>query len=163
MSTEIETKLKSAIAGNQLNADVLQESIFENSEYSAIILGGDAETHVPVVTKDFGEIEKIITGNSLFSAKFYVTWRERKFVDGIENFTDRGWEKNGDKLTAHFSTVIPLPANATDIHVKATENTGLAWEGWRTVVDENVPLTSEVKVSIWGTTLSEKGKVEVIA
>lgn len=212
MSTDFEGKLKLAIKNNTLNADVLQQSIFENSEYSAIVLGGDAEQHIPVTTKDFGEIEKMINENSLFTeknqgapisytsvflkentiatinsstqyvqttyteyskgsvrldhtggyvAKFYVTWRERDFVNGVETFKDCAWEKNGDKVTSHFSTVIPMPANATNIHVKATENTGLAWEGWRTVVDEDVPLVPEVKVSIWGTTLHPKEKVEV--
>lgn len=212
MSSEIEGQLKLAIKGNKLDADVLQQSIFDNSYYSAVILGGDAETHILTTTKDFGEIEKIINGNSLFTeknqgapisytsvflkenaiavinsstqyvqtsyteynkgsirldhsgayvAKFYVTWRERSFVDGVEKFKDCQWEKNDHSLTAHFSTVIPLPANATNIHVKATENTGLVWEGWRTVVDQEVPLAPEVKVSIWGTTLNAKGNVEV--
>lgn len=196
---------------NQLNADIFKDTVFESSEFSAVVLGGDAETHTPVVTKDFGEIEKIITGNSLFSeknqgvpisyttvflkenaiavvnssaeyvittsteytkgsiklehtggyiAKFYVTWRDLRYENGVEKYTDRGWEKNDQNLTAPFSTVIPIPAYATSIHVKATEKTGLAWEPWRTVVDEDVLLAPEVKVSIWGTTLNQKGKVE---
>ncbi len=212
MSSDFEAKLKAAIKGNKLDVDILKESIFEGSEYSAIVLGGDAETHIPVVTKDFGEIENIITGNSLFSeknqgapisytavflkenaiaainssaeyvtttyteyskgsvkldhaggfiAKFYVTWRERRYENNIEKYTDRKWEKNDSNLTAPFSTVIPIPANATNIHVKATEKTGLVWEPWRTIVDEDVPLAPEVKVSIWGTTLNQKGKVEI--
>lgn len=213
MSSDVEAKLKMAIMENQLDAEVLKDTIFENSEYSAIILGGDAEKHISVVTRDFEEIEKIITDNALFSeknlgvpisyttaflknneiavinssaeyvvstyteytkgsirlehtggyiAKFYINWRERKYQDGEEKLTDREWEKNGNNLTAPFSTVIPLPANATNIHVKATEKTGLVWEPWRTVVDEDVPLAPEVKVSIWGTTLNQKGKVEVV-
>lgn len=211
MSSDIEAKLKTAIGNNQLNADIFKDTVFESSEFSAVVLGGDAETHTPVVTKDFGEIEKIITGNSLFSeknqgvpisyttvflkenaiavinssakyvittsteytkgsikldhtgayiAKFYVTWRELRYENGVEKYTNCGWEKNDQNLTAHFSTVIPIPANATSIHVKATEKTGLAWEPWRTVVDEDVLLAPEVKVSIWGTTLNQKGSVE---
>lgn len=212
MSSDVEAKLKTAISGNKLNADIFKDSVFENSEFSAILLGGDAEAHLPVVTKDFVEIEKIITENSLFSeknqgapisytavflkenaiavinssaeyvlstyteytkgsirlehtggyvAKFYINWQERKCQDGEEKKTDHAWERNDSNLTAPFSTVIPLPANAINIHVKATEKTGLAWEPWRTVVDENVPLAPEVKVSIWGTTLNQKGSVEV--
>lgn len=211
MSSDIEAKLKTAIGNNQLNADIFKDTAFESSEFSAVVLGGDAETHTPVVTKDFGEIEKIITGNSLFSeknqgvpisyttvflkenaiavinssaeyvittsteytkgsikldhtggyiAKFYVTWRELRYENGVEKYTDCGWEKNDQNLTAPFSTVIPIPANATSIHVKAIEKTGLAWEPWRTVVDEDVLLAPEVKVSIWGTTLNQKGSVE---
>ncbi len=213
MSSEIEAKLKTAISGNQLNGEVFKDSVFENSEYSVVVLGGDAEKHTTLITKDFGEIEKIITENSLFSeknqgapisytavflkenaiavinsaaeyilttyteytkgsikldhtggyiAKFCINWKERRYRNGEEQLTDHGWEKNGSSLTAPFSTVIPLPANAVKIHVKATEKTGLVWEPWRTIVDEDVPLAPEVKISVWGTTLNQKGKVEVI-
>ncbi|MCE5173725.1 hypothetical protein LQV63_31355, partial [Paenibacillus profundus] len=42
----------------------------------------------------------------------------------------------------------------------ARECTGLAWEWWRTVIDEyNVPLTSNINVSIWGTTLYPKSSI----
>ncbi|MBL2086613.1 hypothetical protein ELI61_29620, partial [Klebsiella pneumoniae] len=41
-----------------------------------------------------------------------------------------------------------------NIKIVARECTGLAWEWWRTIINEqNVPLTNEIKVSIGGTTL----------
>lgn len=213
MSTEIEAKLKSAIAGNQLNTEVLQESIFENSEYSAVVLGGDAETHIPVVTKDFGEIEKIITENSLFTeknqgvpisytsifikgnaiaaingsteyvtttyteyskgsirlehtggyiARVNLTWKLRHFVNGNEQFENCAWEKNDNNLTAPYKVDIPMPANATDIYIKATEKTGLAWDPWRDVVTGPVPLAPHVLITLKGTTMNQKGEIQVL-
>lgn len=67
MSQEIASKIKVAIDENNLNADIFKESVFEDSQYTAFVLGGDSETHSAIVTKDFGEIEKIITENSLFT------------------------------------------------------------------------------------------------
>ncbi|MEH7458281.1 thiol-activated cytolysin C-terminal domain-containing protein, partial [Bacillus sp. JJ1127] len=64
------------------------------------------------------------------------------------------WEGNNKDKTAHFSTVISLPPNSKNIKVLARECTGLAWEWWRTVINEqNVPLTNEIKIWISGTTL----------
>lgn len=212
MSSSIDVKLKAALEDNKLNGDILADSSFSDTEYSAIVLGGDAEAHIPVVTKNFGQIEKLITENSLFSeknqgvpvsytaaflkenaiavikssaeyvitttteynkgclklahtggyvAKFHVTWRELRYVDGKEQYEDCSWDKNDKPLTAPFAEIIHLPANATNIHVLATENTGLVWQLWRTVINQDVPLASEVVASIWGTTLNPKGNVSV--
>lgn len=63
--------------------------------------------------------------------------------------------------TAHYSTIINLKPNTKHIKVLARECTGLAWEWWRTVVDEvNMPLSDNIKISIWGTTLYPAIKVE---
>ena len=68
--------------------------------------------------------------------------------------THKTWDGSGKDKTAHYSTVIPLPPNSKNIKIVARECTGLAWEWWRTIINEqNVPLTNEIKVSIGGTTL----------
>ena len=211
-SLDIKAALDAAIRDNKIDLDTKYKTVLNSCEYTAIVLGGDAETHAKVVTKDFGEIEKIITDNAVYSqknpgfpisytsvflkknqlatinssteyvetttteytsgsmklhhsggyvAKFYVDWKERSFNEaGEEVLAAKSWGDNDKKKTASFSTVIPLPANATNIHVKAIEQTGLAWEPWRTVVDQDVPLCKEISVSISGTTLSPKGSVE---
>lgn len=98
-----------------------------------------------------------------YVAKFYITWKESAFdAEGKQILTDKAWSKNGEGLTAGFETVIPLPANACQLHVKATENTGLAWEGWRTILDQDAKLCPEVRVKIWGTTLNQHGSVDYI-
>ena len=71
------------------------------------------------------------------------------------------WDGNYDDRTAHFSTVISLPANSRNIRIYARECTGLAWEWWRTVIDEyDVPLAKEINVYIGGTTLYPSSSVE---
>ncbi len=96
-----------------------------------------------------------------YIAKFYVNWKELSYDSaGNKNYKECSWEKNGDNLTAPFSTSIHLPANAVNIHVKATEKTGLVWEPWRTVVDQDVPLSPSINVSISGTTLNPNKSVE---
>lgn len=209
----IEAQIKLAIKDNDLNANVMKQKIFENCKYTAIVIGGDATSHVPVVTKDFGEIQKVILDNSLFSAtnpgapisytavflkhnelatvnstteyvrtvsteypsskvtlihtggyiaKFYVDWQEYKYEeDGTKVFTDKSWNGNGKELSAPFTTEISLPGNTTNIHIRAEEYTGLVWEKWRTVIDQAVPTVPLITASIWGTTLNQKGKIDL--
>lgn len=95
-----------------------------------------------------------------YVAKFYIDWKESSYdANGKQVLTPKSWSRNGEGLTAKFETVIPLPANTVNLHVKATENTGLAWEGWRTILDQDAKLTPEVVVEIWGTTLNQHGSV----
>lgn len=209
----VEAKLNLAIRDNKLDSSVLKDSIFEGAKYSAVVIGGDAETHTAVVTKDFGEIAKIIIDGALFSAKnpgvpvsyttvflkhneiatinrsaeyikttnteyasgkivlrhtggyiakFYINWEEFSFdKNGEKQVTKKFWEQNDQSLTAPFNTEISLPGNATNIHIKATEKTGLLWEPWRTVVNQSVSNSPTITVSIWGTTLNPQKSVEL--
>ena len=96
-----------------------------------------------------------------YVAQFAVTWNEVSYDDkGNEILTSKEWEGNWKDRTAHFNTVIPIPANAKNIKVLARESTGLAWEWWRNIVNEtNVPLSKDINVSIWGTTLYPRTSV----
>ena len=96
-----------------------------------------------------------------YVAQFAVTWNEVSYDDkGNEILTSKEWEGNWKDRTAHFNTVIPIPANARNIKVLARESTGLAWEWWRNIVNEtNVPLSKDINVSIWGTTLYPRTSV----
>jgi len=213
ISDEIEANLKLAIKDNKLDADVMHKSIFDGCKYSAVVIGGNAEAHTKVVTKNFAEIERLITNYAVLSkdnpavpiaytavfmknnvmgvingaaeyvtttsttytsgsvnlkhtggytARFYVTWKERSFENGVERLSEtKGWERNGNHVTAPFHTTIPIPANAVQLHVKATYATALVWEPWRTIVDQPILLAPNVQVSIWGTTLNSKSSVEV--
>ncbi|WDV47775.1 thiol-activated cytolysin family protein [Clostridiaceae bacterium M8S5] len=90
-----------------------------------------------------------------YIARFWVSWNEVSYDDqGNEKLTHIDWPGSGYARTAHYSTVIDLPANSRNINIKADEATGLVWEPWRVVVDEkNLPLTNNIQVAIWGTTL----------
>lgn len=96
-----------------------------------------------------------------FVAQFVVEWDELSYDEqGKEVLTHKAWDQNWQDKTAPFQTVIPLPANAVNIKVFAREATGLAWDWWRTVIDQkNVPLSKEIEVKLWGTTLNPGGSV----
>ncbi|WXR61396.1 thiol-activated cytolysin family protein [Peptostreptococcaceae bacterium AGR-M142] len=97
-----------------------------------------------------------------YVAQFAVNWDEFTYDEnGNEIVEHRSWDGNYDDRTAHFSTVISLPANSRNIRIYARECTGLAWEWWRTVIDEyDVPLAKEINVYIGGTTLYPSSSVE---
>lgn len=90
-----------------------------------------------------------------YVAQFEICWDEVSFdEEGKEVMTSKHWEGNWHSRTAHYNTVIPLPANAKNIRIFARECTGLAWEWWRTIVNEkNVPLSGNIRVQVGGTTL----------
>lgn len=90
-----------------------------------------------------------------YVAQFNICWDEVSYDDnGNELLNHKTWDGNWEDKTAHFNTVIPLPANAKNIRIFARECTGLSWEWWRNILDEyNVPLTDDIKVEIGGTTL----------
>ena len=205
-SKDVQAAFKALIKNQSVEASGQYKDIFEDSTFTAVVLGGDAKEHNKVVTKDFNEIRNIIKDNAELSSKnpaypisytstflkdnstaavhnntdyietttteysrakmtldhtggyvaqFDVSWDEFSYdKNGKEVLTHKTWEGNGRDRTAHFNTVIPLPPNSKNVKVVARECTGLAWEWWRTIINEqNVPLTNEIKVSIGGTTL----------
>ncbi len=211
-SKDVQAAFKALIKGNNVSSNQQYKDIYEDSSFTAVVLGGDAGEHNKVVTKDFDEIRNVIKDNAEFSlknpaypisytsvflknnaiaavhnktdyiettsteyskgkinldhsgayvAQFEVAWDEFSFDEnGKEVLTHKTWNGNYKDKTAHFSTTIPLKANTKNIRILARECTGLAWEWWRDVVDEyNVPLTNDINVSIWGTTLYPKSSV----
>jgi thiol-activated cytolysin len=206
-SKDVQAAFKALLQGNNnVSTSGQYKDIFEDSTFTAVVLGGDAQAHNQVVTKDFNEIRNVIKDNATFSlknpaypisytsvflkddaiaavhnntdyiqttyteyskgqitldhygayvAQFDVSWDEFSYdQNGKEVLTHKTWEGNGQNKTAHYSTVIPLPPNAKNIRILARECTGLAWEWWRTIINQyNVPLSNDIKVSIGGTTL----------
>ncbi|WP_330666296.1 thiol-activated cytolysin family protein [Romboutsia lituseburensis] len=205
-SKDVQSAFKCLIKGNDVNSKQEYKDIFENSSFTAVVLGGDSKEHNKIITKDFDEIRNVIKENAEFSlknpaypisytstflkdnsiaavhnktdyietttteysrgkinldhsgayvAQFDVSWDEFNYDEnGNEILTHKTWSGNNRDKTAHFSTTIPLEANTKNIKILARECTGLAWEWWRTIIDErNVPLANEINASIWGTTL----------
>lgn len=97
-----------------------------------------------------------------YVAQFEITWDEISYdEDGHQVLEAKAWSGNWQDKTAHFTSTMYVPANATNIRIYARESTGLAWDWWRTVLDEyNVPLSNEINVSIGGTTLSPTSGIE---
>ncbi|MBG9453760.1 alveolysin [Lysinibacillus sphaericus] len=213
-SKDVQAAFKALL--NNVNTNVetsgQYKDIFEESSFTAVVLGGDSQQHNQVVSKDFNDIRKIIKDNAEFSlknpaypisytsvflkdnsiaavhnntdyiettsteyskgsiildhygayvAQFEVAWDEFSYDEnGKEVLSHKTWNGNWKDKTAHFSTVIPLPPNSKNIRIYARECTGLAWDWWRTIIDEyNVPLSKEIKVSIGGTTLHPTGTI----
>lgn len=97
-----------------------------------------------------------------YVAQFEITWDEVSYdEEGNEILVPKAWSGNWQDKTARFTSTMYIPANARNIRIYARESTGLAWEWWRTVIDErNVPLSNQINVSIGGTTLSPTGSIE---
>ncbi|NEZ47256.1 alveolysin [Clostridium niameyense] len=213
-SANVKAAFKALINNQDISSNAEYKDILNQSSFTATVLGGGAEEHNKIITKDFNEIRNIIKNNSVYSAKnpgypisytttflkdnkiatvnnkteyiettsteytngkivldhsgayvaqFEVTWDEVSYdKDGKEIIEHKAWSGNDKDRTAHFNTEIYLKGNARNICVKAWECTGLAWEWWRTVIDEkNIPLVKERVISIWGTTLYPKTSNEV--
>ncbi len=93
-------------------------------------------------------------------AKFDVSWDEFTYDNkGEEVIKRHTWGQNGKNVTAPYSAIVNLPANARNIHVKAQGATGLFWEKWRTSIDRTFPLVNKRTISISGTTLNQKASV----
>lgn len=213
-SKDVQAAFKALLknANVDTSASAQYKDIFEDSSFTAVVLGGDSQEHNKVVTKDFNEIRSVIKDNAQFSlknpaypisytsvflkdnaiaaihnntdyiettateyskgkisldhygayvAQFNVSWDEFSYDQyGKEVLTHKTWEESNQNKTAHYSTIIPLPPNAKNIRIFARECTGLAWDWWRTIIDEyNVPLSNEIKVYIGGTTLYPKASI----
>lgn len=211
-SNDVQAAFKALLSDGSVDAKAKYKDIFEESSFTAVVLGGDSKEHNKIITKDFDQIRNVIKDNSEYSpknpaypisytsvflkdnsvaavhnktdyvetksteyssgkinvdhygayvAQFDISWDELSYdKDGNEILNHRTWDGNWDDKTAHFVSVIFLPANSKNIRIYARECTGLAWEWWRTIIDEyNVPLTKEIDVWIGGTTLSPTGSI----
>lgn len=107
-----------------------------------------------------GNLKLVHTG--AYVARFHVDWKEISFnKDGIEVLTEKEWSQNGKNKTAKYEEVISLPANTKNIHVTAEGKTGLVWQPWIKSLDTApMPLVKNRVISISGTTLNQKAKVE---
>lgn len=211
-SKDVQAAFKALLNDYSVEAKAKYSDIFEESSYTAVVLGGDSKEHNKIITKDFEEIRNVIKNNAEFNpknpaypisytsvflkdnsvaavhnktdyiettsteyskgkinldhygayvAQFEISWDEFSYDEnGQEVLEHKTWDGNWEDKTAHYSTVIPLPANAKNIRIYARECTGLAWEWWRTIINEyNVPLTNEINVSIGGTTLYPRASI----
>lgn len=119
--------------------------------------------YIETTATEYNSGKIVLDHRGAYVAQYRVTWDEVSYDEkGREIVEHKAWEGNDCDRTAHFNTVIYLKGNARNICVKAKECTGLAWEWWRTIIDEkNVPLTKETTFYIWGTTLYPYTSIEV--
>lgn len=134
-------------------------SIFlKNNSIAAV---NNRTDYTEITSTEYSKGKISLDHSGAYVAQFQITWDEFSYDEnGKEVLKHKAWQGNWDDKTAHFTTVIPLQPNSKNIRIYARECTGLAWEWWRTVIDEyNVPLTENIKVSIGGTTLHPSGSI----
>ncbi|MCX4775322.1 thiol-activated cytolysin family protein [Streptomyces sp. NBC_01264] len=90
-----------------------------------------------------------------YVARYDISWDELSHdKTGKEVLTRMNWSQNGVGKTAPFGAEIHLKGNARHVKVRIQENTGLVWEGWRTIYDkEGLQLVGNRAITISGTTL----------
>lgn len=122
----------------------------------------NATDYIETTVSEYSKGRITLDHSGAYVAQFNVSWDEISFDNaGNETSIHRKWEGSDKDRTAHYSAIINLPPNARRVKVRAKECTGLAWEWWRTVVDEvSMPLSHNIKISLYGTTLHPAVKVE---
>lgn len=116
--------------------------------------------YITSVSTEFRSGKLNLYHGGAYVARFYINWDLISYDEkGNEVLQRHEWENNGNQVTAGYSTVIPLPANAKNIQVKAEGATGLIWEPWRTSVHETFPLIASRSIEIYGTTLNQWAKI----
>ena len=72
-SKDVQAAFKALLKDNSVETSGQYKDIFEESTFTAVVLGGDAKEHNKVVTKDFNEIRNIIKDNAELSLKIQHT------------------------------------------------------------------------------------------
>ncbi|NFN78587.1 alveolysin [Clostridium botulinum] len=68
-SANVKAAFKALISNQDISGNTEYEDILDQSSFTATVLGGGAEEHNKVITKDFNEIRNIIQNNSVYSPK----------------------------------------------------------------------------------------------
>jgi thiol-activated cytolysin len=68
-SKDVQAAFKALLQKANVETSAQYKDIFEDSSFTAVVLGGDAQEHNKVVSKDFNEIRNVIKDNAQFSLK----------------------------------------------------------------------------------------------
>lgn len=74
------------------------------------------------------------------------------------------YDQNGKNITAidqsstaaGWRQVFSIPAGATNVHLQAWSNTGVAWDQWKSIIDKTWPTAPNECIKVYGTTLDPK-------
>jgi hypothetical protein len=83
---------------------------------------------------------------------------------GYSAWLKLSYDQNGKNITAldqsstaaGWRQVFSIPANATNIHLQAWSNTGVAWDQWKSIIDKTWPSPPNECIKVYGTTLDPK-------
>lgn len=94
-SKDVQSAFKALIKNNSASTSAQYKDIFEDSSFTAVVLGGDAQEHNKIITKDFDEIRNVIKDNATFSLKnpaypisYTSTFLKDNSIAAVHNKTD---------------------------------------------------------------------------
>jgi hypothetical protein len=104
------------------------------------------------------------TANIIAPANQLIVTHGGGYVASIHvSYTQHGatsYALKRDDLTSPWQQTFEIPRDASNIHVQAWSSTGLAWEPWKSIIDQTWPSPPSVCVRIYGTTLEPKASSE---
>ena len=109
----------------------------------------------PSTTKD-----KVLTiqHKGAYVARYTITWDEISTdKNGNQTIRSKSWEGNGVSRTSGYVLNLSVKANMKNVRVKIEKATGLFWNWWKPIYDNNLLLNnSQRTITHWGTTLNSK-------
>ena len=104
--------------------------------------------------------DKVLTiqHKGAYVARYTITWDEISTdKNGNQTIRSKSWEGNGVSRTSGYVLNLPVKANMKNVRVKIEKATGLFWNWWKPIYDNNLLLNnSQRTITHWGTTLNSK-------
>lgn len=114
--------------------------------------------HQPISTPTTKDKVLTIQHKGAYVARYTITWDEISTdKNGNQTIRSKSWEGNGVSRTSGYVLNLPLKANMKNVRVKIEKGTGLFWNWWKPIYDNNLLLNnSQRTITHWGTTLNSK-------
>ena len=104
--------------------------------------------------------DKVLTiqHKGAYVARYTITWDEISTdKNGNQTIRSKSWEGNGVSRTSGYVLNLSVKANMKNVRVKIEKATGLFWNWWKPIYDNNLLLNnSQRTITHWGTTLNSK-------
>ena len=110
------------------------------------------------ITPSIPDKEIIIQHKGAYIARYKIFWDETiQNSDGTTSIRSRSWEGNGYNRTSGYTLNFKVKSNMHNIRIKIEKATGLFWNWWQPIYDNNLLLNkSHRTITHWGTTLNSK-------
>ena len=110
------------------------------------------------ITPSIPDKEIIIQHKGAYIARYKIFWDETiQNSDGTTSIRSRSWEGNGYNRTSGYILNFKVKSNMHNIRIKIEKATGLFWNWWQPIYDNNLLLNkSHRTITHWGTTLNSK-------
>ena len=114
--------------------------------------------HQPISTPTTKDKVLTIQHKGAYVARYTITWDEISTdKNGNQTIRSKSWEGNGVNRTSGYVLNLSVKANMKNVRVKIEKATGLFWNWWKPIYDNNLLLNnSQRTITHWGTTLNSK-------